>query len=131
MVKKLLPLFTIAIMALMLSACGRDWYGNMFVNRKDVTFHVLSDSGQPLQNVCVKSEELDAFDGDLIVDGTHYAYTDADGMVTLHAVYDEEEGYSRLGERTTRFTFTANDYVPFDTVFNYWTGTIEIILNEE
>ena len=118
-------------MTAMLSACQRDVYGNLFVKRKSVTFHVQSNNGQPLLGACLKTEELDAFDGDLIVDGTHYTYTDTDGMVTVKAVFDEEPGYSRLGERTTRFTFTAAGHAEYDTIFNYWEDTINIVLNRE
>lgn len=109
-------------------ACGRDMYGDLFVRRETVTFRVLDDSGLPLQGVRLMTEELDAFDYDLIVDGTHYAYTDAEGMVTVKAVFDEETGYSQLGERTTRFTFTASGYTEYDTIFNYWDGIVDITL---
>ena len=131
MVKKLLPFLTAITMMMAMCSCGRDWYGEVFVNRKPVTFRVMNDSGTPLENVAVKSEELDAFDHDLIIDGTHYARTNAEGLVTVNAVFDEDAGYSSLGERTTRFTFTATDYTVFDTILNYWEGTVDIVLLEE
>ena len=121
----------LAATAVLLSACQRDVYGHLFVNRQPVTFRVLTDSGLPLPKACVKTEELDAFDYDLIIDGTHYAITDAAGLVTVKAVFDEEDGYSRLGERTNRFTFSADGYADHDTVFNYWEDTIAIVLHRE
>ena len=114
--------------AALTAACGRDMYGDLFVRRETVTFRVLDDSGLPLQGVRLMTEELDAFDYDLIVDGTHYAYTDAEGMVTVKAVFDEETGYSQLGERTTRFTFTASGHAEYDTIFNHWDGIVDITL---
>ena len=129
MVKKLLTILTVTLVTMTICSCGRDWYGDMFVRRELVTFHVLNDNGTPLENVEVKSEELDAFDYDLILNGTHYDHTNADGIVTVKAVFDEDAGYSSLGERTTRFTFTTTDYAVFDTIFNYWNGTVEIILH--
>ncbi|MBP5526964.1 MAG: hypothetical protein J6X79_00760 [Bacteroidales bacterium] len=120
-----------AILAVTMSACERDMYGDLFVTRKSATFHVQSADGQSLPNVRLMTEELDALDGDLIVNGTHYATTDTDGLVTVKAVFDEEPGYSHLGERTTRFSFTATDYAEYDTVFNYWEDTIDIVLLRE
>ena len=82
-----------------------------------------------LSNVSLKTEELDAFDYDLIVDGTHYSYTDTDGKVTVDAVYADSE---HLFGRTTRFSFVATDYVVFDTIFNCWTeDVIDIVLYRE
>ena len=114
--------------AALTAACGRDMYGDLFVRRETVTFRVLDDSGLPLQGIRLMTEELDAFDYDLIVDGTRYAYTDAERMVTVKAVFDEETGYSQLGERTTRFTFTASGHAEYDTIFNHWDGTVGITL---
>ena len=123
---------TIALKAMMMlmtiSACKRDVYGDLFVNRDPVTFYVHSDVGQPLENVSLKTEELDGFDNDPIVDGTHYAYTDANGMVTVDAARNNSEA---LAERTTRFTFMATNYAVFDTIFNSWDGTIDIVLYRE
>lgn len=130
MIKRLLPILAAITVTIAMCSCGRDWYGEVFVNRKPVTFRVMNDSGTPLENVEVKSEELDAFDYDLIIDGTHYARTNAEGLVTVNAVFDKDAGYSSLGERTTRFTFTATDYAIFDTIFNYWEGTVDIVLHE-
>ena len=115
-------------MLVTISACKRDVYGDLFVNRDPVTFYVHSDVGQPLENVSLKTEELDGFDNDPIVDGTHYAYTDANGMVTVDAARNNSEA---LAERTTRFTFTATNYAVFDTIFNSWDGTIDIVLYKE
>ena len=123
-----MPLFA-AMMLVTISACRRDVYGDLFINRDPVTFHVQSEGGQPLSNVSLKTEELDGFDGDLIVNGTHYAYTDDEGMVTVDAAVRNSPG--PLTERTTRFTFTATDYVVFDTIFNRWEGTIDIVLYKE
>ena len=111
-----------------MSACKPDTYGKLFVPRESVTFQVTNEDGQMLSNVSLKTEELDAFDNDLIVNGTHYFYTDAEGKVTVEAPYYTT---SRLTERTTRFTFTATDYVVFDTIFNYWEGTVDIVLYRE
>ena len=116
------------MMLAIMPACKQDAYGDLFIKREPVTFRVMSDSGKALSNVSLKTEELDAFDYDLIVDGTHYAYTDVDGMATVDAVYCDSEPL--LG-RTTRFTFTATDYVVFDTVFNSWEGTVDIVLYRE
>ena len=113
----------LAIMAMVMCSCQRDTFGDLFVKRKPVTFHVQSDSGQSLQDVCLKTEELDTFDNDPIVGRTHYAYTDAEGMVTVEAAFNSD--------RTTRFTFTATNYIEFDTVFNYWEDTVDIFLHRE
>ena len=121
----------LAIMAMVMCSCQRDTFGDLFVKRKPVTFHVQSDSGQSLQDVCLKTEELDTFDNDPIVGRTHYAYTDAEGMVTVKAAFNNEPGYSSLSERTTMFTFTATNYIEFDTVFNYWEDTVDIFLHRE
>ena len=131
MIKNLILILGVTLVTMTMCSCGRDWYGDVFVNRKPVTFRVMNDSGTPLENVEVKSEELDAFDYDLIIDGTHYARTNAEGLVTVNAVFDEDAGYSSLGERTTKFTFTATDYTVFDTILNYWEGTVDIVLHEE
>ena len=128
MIKKSIIFLAFIVMAITMCSCGRDWYGDMFVKRELVTFHVQNDNGTPLEDVEVKSEELDAFDYDLILNGTHYDRTNADGMVTIKVVFDEEAGYSSLGERTTRFTFTTTNYAVFDTIFNHWDGTVEIVL---
>ena len=112
-------------------SCGRDWYGKVFVNRKPVTFRVMNDSGTPLENVEVKSEELDAFDNDPIIGRTQYDRTDADGNVTIKAAFNNNPNSSSLTERTNRFTFTATDYAVFDTIFNYWEGTVDIVLHED
>jgi hypothetical protein len=108
-----------------MSACKGDVYGDLFINRDPVTFRVQSDEGSPLSNVSLKTEELDGFDNDPIIDGTHYAYTDAEGMVTVDAARNNSD---LLAQRTTRFTFTATDYVVFDTILNSWTDTIDIVL---
>ena len=117
------------MMLMTISACKRDVYGDVFVNRDPVTFHVISEEGKPLSNVSLKTEELDGFDGDLILGRTQYAYTDVDGRVTVDAAVHNSPG--PLTERTTRFTFTATDYVVFDTIFNRWEGTIDIVLYKE
>lgn len=75
--------------------------------------------------------ERDAFDGDPIIDRTNYAYTDENGFVTVKAAFDEEPGFSSLTERTTSFTFTADGYAKYDTLFNYWEGVIDIVLHRE
>lgn len=49
-----------------ISACKGDAYGDVFVNRKPVTFHVSADNGNPISNVEVKAEELDSFDKPMI-----------------------------------------------------------------
>lgn len=127
--RKLTFAFMAAMMLVTISACRRDVYGDVFVNRDPVTFRVQSEEGQPLSNVSLKTDELDGFDGDLILGRTQYAYTDEDGMVTVDAARNNP---SILGEsRTTRFTFTATDYVVFDTIFNRWEGTIDIVLYKE
>ena len=123
---------TLAIVAAMLlttiSACKKDVYGDLFVPRESVTFQVTSEDGQALPDVSLMTEELDAFDNDLIINGTHYYTTDAEGKVTVDAPYYKTD---RLAERTTRFTFTAMDYVVFDTIFNIWDGTVDIVLHKE
>ena len=118
-----------AMMLMTISACKRDVYGDVFVNRDPVTFHVQSEEGQSLSNVSLKAVEVDGFDNDPIVGRTQYAYTDAEGVVTVDAARDNREDL--LGERTTRFTFTATDYVVFDTVFNEWEGIVDIVLYKE
>ena len=117
-----------AMMLTTISACKNDVYGDLFVPRESVTFQVTSEDGQVLPDVSLMTEELDAFDNDLIINGTHYYTTDAEGKVTVKAPYYTT---SRLTERTTRFTFTATDYVVFDTIFNYWEGTVDIVLHRE
>ncbi|MBR1514156.1 MAG: hypothetical protein IJ622_07700 [Bacteroidales bacterium] len=127
--KKLTIAFMAAMMFVAMFACKRDVYGDVFINRDPVTFRVQSEEGQPLSNVSLKTEELDGFDYGLIVNGTHYAYTDVDGMATVDAARNNPD---LLGEsRTTRFTFTATDYSLFDTIFNSWEGTIDIVLHRE
>ena len=117
-----------AMMLTTISACKQDVYGDWFVPRESVTFQVTTEDGQVLPDVSLMTEELDAFDNDLIVDGTHHYTTDAEGKVTVEAPYYTT---SRLSERTTRFTFTATDYAVFDTIFNYWDGTVDIVLHRE
>ena len=117
-----------AMMLTTISACKQDVYGDWFVPRESVTFQVTTEDGQVLPDVSLMTEELDAFDNDLIVDGTHHYTTDAEGKVTIEAPYYTT---SRLSERTTRFTFTATDYAVFDTIFNYWDGTVDIVLHRE
>ena len=121
-------LLLVLMMLTTMSACKRDIYGKLFVPRKSVTFQVTNEDGQMLSNVSLKTEELDAFDNDLIVNGTRYFDTDAEGKVTVDAPYYTT---SHLSERTTRFTFTATDYVVFDTIFNYWEGNVDIVLYRE
>lgn len=127
--RKLTFAFMAAMMFMAMPACKQDIYGDLFIKREPVTFRVMSDSGKALSNVSLKTEELDGFEGDLIVNGTHYAYTDDEGMVTVDAAVQNSPG--PLTERTTRFTFTATDYVVFDTIFNSWEGTIDIVLHKE
>ena len=122
--RTLLVMFA-AMLLMVMSACKGDVYGDLFINRDPVTFRVQSDEGRPLSNVSLKTEELDGFDNDPIIDGTHYAYTDAEGMVTVDAARNNSD---LLAQRTTRFTFTATDYVVFDTILNSWTDTIDIVL---
>ena len=117
-----------AMMLSTISACKQDVYGDLFVPRESVSFQVTNEDGQVLPDVSLKTEELDDFDYDLIVNGTHYYTTDAKGEVTVEAPYYTTE---HLTKRTTRFTFTATDYVVFDTIFNYWDGTVDIILHRE
>ena len=127
--KKVFSILVIAMMVVTLSACKPDTYGKLFVQREPVTFRVQSEDGRLLSNVSLKTEELDAFDYDLIVDGTHYAYTDTDGKVTVDAVYADSE---HLFGRTTRFSFIATDYAVYDTIFNCWTeNVIDIVLYRE
>ena len=129
--KKLTFAFMATMMLMTISACRRDIYGDLFIKREPVTFRVQSEEGQPLSNVSLKTEELEGFgmDGDVILNGIHYAYTDTEGMVTVKAAVSNSPG--PLTERTTRFTFIATDYVVFDTVFNSWEGTIDIVLYKE
>ena len=117
-----------AMMLTTISACKKDVYGDWFVPRESVTFQVTTEDGQALPDVSLMTEELDDFDYDLILNGTHYYTTDAEGRVTVDAPYYKTD---RLAERTTRFTFTATDYVVFDTIFNYWDGTVDIVLHRE
>lgn len=131
MVKKLILILEATLVTMTMCSCGRDWYGDTFVKRELVTFHVKSDSGQPLNGVEVMTVEVDAFDNDPIIGRTHYAYTDAEGLVTVKAAYDKELGYSSLTERTTRFYFTADGYTAYDTLFNYWEDTVGIVLYME
>lgn len=63
--------------------------------------------------------------------GPHYAYTNAEGMVTVKAVFDEDPGYNRLIKRTTRFTSTASGHAEYDTTFNHRDGTVGITLDRE
>ena len=126
--KKLVLGFMVMMMLVTISACKRDVYGDIFINRDPVTFHVKSNDGQSLSNVSLKTEELDGFDYDLIVDGTHYAYTDSLGMVTVDAARSNPD---LLAERTTRFTFTATGFTVFDTIFNDWEDTVDIVLSKE
>lgn len=118
----------VAMMAVLMSSCQHDTFGDLFVKRKSVTFHVQSEHNQPLKDVCLMTVERDAFDNDPIVGRTNYAYTDENGFVTVNAAFNEEPGYSRLGERTTSFSFSADGYTAYDTVFNYWEDTVDIIL---
>ena len=120
--------FMAAMMLTTISACKQDVYGDLFVPRESVTFQVTAEDAQVIPDVSLMTEELDAFDNDLIVDGTHHYTTDAEGKVTVEAPYYTT---SRLSERTTRFTFTATDYAVFDTIFNYWDGTVDIVLHRE
>lgn len=117
-----------AMMLTTISACKKDVYGDLFVPRESVTFQVTSEDGQALPDISLMTEELDDFDYDLILNGTHYYTTDAEGKVTVEAPCYTTE---RLIKRTTRFTFTATDYVVFDTIFNYWEGTVDIVLHRE
>lgn len=119
------------LLAVLMSACQRDTFGDLFVKRKALTFRVQSDSGQVLSGVCLTTVECDAFDNDPIVGRTNYAYTDEEGLVTVKAAYDKELGYSSLTERTTRFYFTADGYTAYDTLFNYWEDTVGIVLYME
>ena len=117
------------MMLVIMPACKQDVYGDLFIKREPVTFRVISDSGKALSNVSLKTEELDGASCDVIVNGTHYAYTDTEGMVTVDAAFGFKS--EPFLDRTTRFTFTATDYVVFDTVFNSWEGTIDIVLYRE
>ena len=127
--RKMTLAFMAAMMLLTISACKQDVYGELFVPREAVTFQVTTENGQALPDVSLMTEELDDFDYDLILNGTHYYSTDAEGKVTV----DDAPYYTteRLTKRTTRFTFTATDYVDFDTIFNYWDGTVDIVLHRE
>lgn len=124
-------ILTLVIMAVLMSGCHHDTFGDIFVRRESVTFHVLSETNQPLKDVCLTTVERDAFDNDPIVGRTNYAYTDENGFVTVKSAFDEEPGYSSLSERTTSFTFTADGYIAFDTLFNYWEDTVDIVLHRE
>lgn len=105
-----------------ISACKGDAYGDVFVNRKPVTFHVSADNGNPISNVEVKAEELDSFDNDPIINRTRSVFTDSNGIASIaDAAFDHES-------RTNRFSFIADDYVVFDTTFAAWTDTIDIVL---
>ena len=127
--KKLTFAFMAAMMLITMSACKRDVYGDLFINRDPVTFHVQSAEGQSLSNVSLMAVEVDGFDEEAIVGRTQYAYTDDEGMVTVDAACNNWEGV--FGARTTRFTVTATDYVVYDTVFNSWEGTVDIVLSRE
>ena len=129
MVKRITSILAITMMIATMSACKSDVYGDLFIKREPVTFRVQSEDSRLLSNVSLKTEELDGFDHDLIVNGTHYAYTDDEGMVTVDAACENSPG--PLTERTTRFTFTATDYAVFDTIFNTWEGVVDIVLHKE
>ena len=73
-----------------ISACKGDAYGDVFVNRKPVTFHVSADNGNPISNVEVKAEELDSFDNDPIINRTRSVFTDSNGIATItDAAFDQ------------------------------------------
>ena len=118
-----------AMMLMTISGCKRDVYGDLFIKRAPVTFRVTNENGQALSNVSVKAEERDGFDGDLIMNGVRYTYTDAEGMATISdaACYDP----SLFGGRTNGFVFTTTGYAVFDTIFNTWEGTVDIVLHRE
>ena len=117
------------MMLMILPACKQDVYGDLFIKREPVTFRVQSDDGRLLSNVSVKAEEVDTFDNDPIIDRTQYVYTDTEGLATLEVAFSSKS--DPILDRTTRFTFTATDYVIFDTIFNYWEGTVDIVLQRE
>ena len=127
--RKMTLAFVAAMMLMAISACKRDVYGDLFVKRAPVTFRVTNENGQALSNVSVKAEERDGFDGDLIMNGERYTYTDAEGMATISdaACYDP----SQFGGRTNGFVFTTTGYAVFDTIFNTWEGTVDIVLRRE
>ena len=114
---------------MILPACKHDVYGDLFIKREPLTLRVQSDDGRLLSNVNVKAEEVDTFDNDPIIDRTQYVYTDAEGLATLEVAFSSKS--EPLLDRTTRFTFTATDYAVFDTIFNYWEGTVDIFLQRE
>ena len=116
-------------MLMTISACKRDVYGDIFVKREPVTFRVQSEEGQLLSNVSLKAVGVDTFDNDPIIGRTQYAYTDDEGLVTVEVAFGSTT--ESLWERSTRFTFTATGYAVFDTVFNSWEGTIDIVLFKE
>lgn len=119
--KRLLLLFAI-LLSLVMSACKGDAYGDVFVNRKPVTFHVCADNGNPISKAEVKAEELDSFDNDPIINRTRSVFTDSNGIATItDAAFGHES-------RTNRFSFIADDYVVFDTLFASWTDTVDIVL---
>ena len=105
-----------------MSACKGDAYGDVFVNRKPVSFHVCTDKGNPIANVEVTAEELDSFDNDPIINRTRSVFTDSNGIATITDVAFDHEF------RTNRFSFIADDYVVFDTLFASWTDTVDIVL---
>ena len=124
--KKWFLVFVVAMALVVLSACKRDEYGAVFVNREPVTFRVQNEDGQLLKGVSIRAEERDGFDNDLIMNGTRYAYTDDEGMATIpDAACDN---HAALFGRTNGFTFTATGYAVFDTVFNTWEGIVDIVL---
>lgn len=131
MIKKAITFLAVTLVTMVLCSCGRDWYGDTFVRRELVTFHVLSDTGNPLEGVEVKTVEVDAFDNDPILGRTQYDYTDADGKVTIKAAFNNNPNSSSLTERTNRFTFTATGYVIFDTLFNHWDSPVDIVLTHQ
>ena len=127
--KRLALCFMAVTMLMTISACKRDVYGDIFVKREPVTFRVQSEEGQLLSNVSLKAVGVDTFDNDPIIGRTQYAYTDDEGLVTVEVAFGSTT--ESLWERSTRFTFTATGYAVFDTVFNSWEGTIDIVLFKE
>ena len=69
--RKMTLAFMAAMMLLTISACKQDVYGELFVPREAVTFQVTTENGQALPDVSLMTEELDDFDYDLILNGTH------------------------------------------------------------
>lgn len=123
--------FMAAMMLITISACKRDIYGDLFVKRAPVTFHVTNEDGQALSNVWVKAEECDGFDGDVVNRGAaRNAYTDDEGMATISDAACHNPA-AMMGGRTNGFTFTATGYAVFDTLFNAWEGTVDIVLRRE